>query len=366
MLVALAGCGTPTGRPDAGRRVDASALDAPGLDAPGLDVGSEAVDSSVHAEVVMEICTNGVDEDRNGSIDDGCPCTVGTRRACWPGAPENRTVGACSDGEQTCDSDGVSAAWSLCRGAAMPVREVRGDHTDNDCDGTTDEPDAICVPSEQEETGCDDGLDSDCDTATDCDDPDCATARNCTSRCAAEEVVCWGGADDDCDMQIDCDDPDCAADPSCRMSDCPPGQVTTYRQRTLPATGGGSSISTGDGQPPTTVGCEDGSCPTGQVRVVSGATSVCVPPPPECPAGLYANYAGYARWTCEPPCELIVHYGGIYGGMNVCTGRPDLRCPAGQSPTFVYETQEWSCRATCNNTLYDRIVLDGLVVCVPC
>jgi hypothetical protein len=369
MLAPSIGCDTPVSRPDAGRRdANEASLDAPGLDAPGLDAAS-ADDAAVQAMVTPEICTNGIDEDRNGSIDDGCPCAVGTRRACWPGAPEHRSVGACVDGEQTCDSDGVMAAFSECVGATMPTREVRANDTDDDCDGTTDEPDAVCEPSEQRESTCDDGLDSDCDTATDCDDPDCraGSTGDCTMRCAAEEVVCWGEVDDDCDMRTDCEDPDCAADPSCRPgSDCPDGQVRTYRQRRLGASAGASSIAPGDGQPPMSNDCEDGSCPAGQVRVVTATMNVCVPPPPECPEGRYANYTGYASWDCEPPCEIIVHYGGIYGGLNVCTERPRLSCPGGQSPTFVYETQEWVCRPTCDNTLYDRIVLDGAVVCVPC
>jgi hypothetical protein len=365
-VVLLSACEAPLSRPDAGRRDASGALDAgetadaPGQDAPGLD-------GAIGAEIVPEVCTNGIDEDRNGSIDDGCPCAVGTRRACWPGAPEHRRVGTCTDGEQTCDSDGVTASWSLCGSATLPTREIRGDATDNDCDGAADEADAVCEPDEQRESVCDDGLDSDCDTATDCDDPDCRASRPCEMRCAAEEVVCWGLVDDDCDGAADCDDPDCSADPSCRTGGaCPDGQVRTYRQRTLPASGGASSIAPGDGQPPTTSDCEDGSCPAGQVRVITETMSVCVPPPPECPEGRYANYVGYDAWSCEPPCEIIIHYGGIYGGANVCTERPRLTCPGGQSPTFVYETQTWECRPTCDNTLYDRILLDGAVVCVPC
>ena len=361
----LLGCPGPSGRSgDAGRGRDAAVGDAPGLDA----ASGEELDSAVHAEGLEEICTNGVDEDRNGSIDDGCPCAVGTRRACWPGPPEMRTIGACTDGEQTCDSDGAMASWSLCGGATMPTREVRDDGTDNDCDGEADEAGGVCEPSEQQESVCDDGLDSDCDTAVDCDDPDCRAARACEMRCAAEETVCWGEVDDDCDMQLDCDDPDCASDPSCRpASDCPPGQVRTYRQRELGASAGASSIASGDGAPPMSQGCEDGTCPAGQVRVVlAGGRASCVPPPPECPEGRYANYTGYASWECDPPCEVIIHYGGIYGGLNVCTERPRITCPAGQSPTFVYETESWVCRPTCNNTLYDRVVLDGAVVCIPC
>lgn len=357
----LSGCPAPSLRGEPERRDTGADTARSDLDA------SVEVDSAVRALETPEICTNGVDEDRNGSIDDGCACGVGTRRACWPGPPDMRTIGACSDGEQTCDSDGVNAAWSTCRDARMPTREVRGDATDNDCDGATDEPDAVCEPTEQRETVCDDGLDTDCDTATDCADPDCRSAPLCERSCPPSEAVCWGGVDDDCDARIDCEDTDCAMDPSCRSEmDCPPGQVQTYRQRMLGASRGPSSIERGDGAPQTSAQCEDGSCPPGQVRVVAGGRSLCVPPPSECPEGQSASYSGYAHWTCEPPCELIIHYGHIYGGQNVCAGWPDVRCPDGQAPTFVFETQEWSCRPTCDNGLYDRIDLGGLLVCIPC
>lgn len=365
VLSALAGCPTPIGRPqDAGPRNDAMALrfDAPGLDAFGAD-------SSIHAMVVPEVCTNGIDEDRNGSIDDGCPCAVGTQRACWPGAPDYRRIGACTDGAQRCDSDGAAATWSECMGATLPTREIRDDGTDNNCDGATDEAGGICVPSEQQERTCDDGSDSDCDTAIDCDDPDCHMSPSCSMRCAAEETVCWGEVDDDCDGRIDCEDSDCASDVSCRSeTDCGPGNVQTYRQRVLDPTRGASSIAMGDGAPPMTNGCEPGSCPTGQVRVVlPGGMSSCVPPPPMCPAGEYANYAGYSRWICTPPCEVIIHYGGLFGGLNVCTGRPPMTmCPVGETQTFVFETETWTCRPTCSNTTYDQVILDGEVVCIPC
>jgi len=369
MLLGLTACDGPASRPrdTGGRSPDAATLDAAGLDAPGLDAGTSEVDSAVHAMELEEVCTNGIDEDRNGSIDDGCPCAVGTRRACWPGPPESRSLGACTDGEQTCDSDGVMAAWSLCDSAGMPVREVRGNDTDDDCDGETDEADAVCVPSEQRESVCDDGLDSDCDTATDCDDPDCRTARACQLRCAPAEGDSAGAPGDHCDQPPALGDPHRPpAPPAPPAPPCPPGQVRTYRQRMLGASGGGSSIASGDGQPPMNDDCEDGSCPPGLVRVIASGRSVCVPPPPECPEGRFANYTGYASWECDPPCEIIIHYGGIYGGLNVCTERPRLTCPGGQSPTFVYETQEWVCRPTCNNTLYDQIFLDGQVVCIPC
>jgi len=111
-----------------------------------------------------------------------------------------------------------------------------------------------------------------------------------------------------------------------------------------------------------------GSCPDGQVAVVLvGGTRTCVPPPPECPAGTFPNYVASGRWRCDGPCDLIIHYGSIYGGRNVCAPDvPTTPCGSGQSWTFREESETWECRSTCDNTLYDRITVGGGVVCVPC
>ncbi len=107
------------------------ALVAPGCLAP-LDGGSEA------------LC-NGLDDDCDGSIDEGCPCTAGAVQPCFPGPPARRGVGACVDGAQTC-MRGVefAAYWGDCRGGIRPAPEVC-DGLDNDCNGCADDLDG-CMP----------------------------------------------------------------------------------------------------------------------------------------------------------------------------------------------------------------------------
>jgi len=66
-----------------------------------------------------------------------------------------------------------------------------------------------CGSSPVTELACDDGIDNDCDSLTDCDDSDCLTAPAC--RCVpteALETTCDDGVDNDCDGLIDCDDLD--------------------------------------------------------------------------------------------------------------------------------------------------------------
>jgi len=98
-------------------------------------------------------CGDGVDQDCNGKADDGaladgttCTCAPGDVRACsedssgkpisWPtGAPK----GECEYGSQTCQQNG---SWGPCTDARQPTGEAC-DGKDNDCDGLTDESDAI-------------------------------------------------------------------------------------------------------------------------------------------------------------------------------------------------------------------------------
>jgi hypothetical protein len=357
-----------SGSTEGGPARDGGATDAgPGADVVGSGGGDAAVLGTGMAR--GEICGNGFDDDGNGLVVDGCDCAVGTTRACWLGPPAARNVGACHDGVQSCQSDGTHATWAFCMDEVLPTREVLANGRDDDCDGVTDEPDGICVPSANAETGadCTNGRDDDCDTLTDCADPSCAGSGRCPPACASRETVCWGGADEDCDGRVDCADSDCAADPSCQSGPCPAGQTPTYRQRNLGVAWGASSIAAGDGQAVMPVTCEPGACGRGQVAVVLvGQSAVCVPPPGACPAGQSPTYVASGTWRCDPPCELVIHYGSLFGGRSVCAGRPMITCPAGQSPTFVESTEQWACQPTCNNSTYDQIALGGMVVCVPC
>ncbi len=75
---------------------------------------------------------DGVDDDCDGTIDEGCQCTDGESMSCG-----FTDVGTCEPGMQLC-LDGV---WGFCEGGVGPGNEEANmcDYLDNDCDGVVDE-----------------------------------------------------------------------------------------------------------------------------------------------------------------------------------------------------------------------------------
>jgi len=272
-----------------------------------------------------EQCGNDLDDDADGEIDENCGCEAGTERPCYAGPEGTSGVGVCVAGVQRCDDHFEFPEWGLCEGAVLPGAEVNGNGVDDDCNGATD----------------------------------------CEEAALAEDPLCLGPC---------------------------PGGTATYEQRDLAPGVGGSGIEPGDGQPIMEMECGEPVCEGLDVAIERpDGTFECVEPPPECEEGMYPTWeepgddAGLlggrfepdapeggaepeeAHWECEPPCELIIHYGGIYGNKTVCAEDPDIECPnAGEVPTWIYETEEWSCMPMCDNGMYDQIWLEGAVVCVPC
>ncbi len=86
---------------------DASVLhDASAGDAACLSSACEAT----------ERCYDGIDNDCNGQVDEGCACVPGTTARCLPGRMDP-TLPLCSWGEMTCQGSGEFGTWGPCGGA---------------------------------------------------------------------------------------------------------------------------------------------------------------------------------------------------------------------------------------------------------
>jgi hypothetical protein len=113
-----------------------------------MDLGFDQPDASpashfdAPSESRLDFCGNGLDDDVDERIDEGCPCGPGEIQSCFSGAPSMRRVGMCVDGIQTCRAEGAEwGDWgnSPCEGSTTPVSSETCDGKDQDCDFANDE-----------------------------------------------------------------------------------------------------------------------------------------------------------------------------------------------------------------------------------
>ena len=126
-----------------------------------------------------EVCINGIDEDCDGVLDNGCACMDGQTLPC------GTDTGVCVAGTQTC----TGGQWGGCAGSVPPTAEAC-DGLDNDCDNSTDDG----IP----QTSC--GTDiGECA-------PGVTVCANGVSMCfgaVGPEVEQCNGVDDNCNGQAD-------------------------------------------------------------------------------------------------------------------------------------------------------------------
>lgn len=155
---------------------------------------------------------DGIDSDCDGAVDEDFASTP-TGTTCGVGACQATGALSCVNGtvQDTCVPGTPAADDALCDGI------------DNDCDGATDEeyvPVAstcgvgacesvgqtscvlgevidLCEPGtpETSELVCDDAIDADCDGDTDCEDADCSADPACASTTCDNDGVCEPGED---------------------------------------------------------------------------------------------------------------------------------------------------------------------------
>jgi len=217
-----------------------------------------------------ELCdddNDGIDDNCNGKVDEGCPCNPGDMQACYTGTAETRNVGACKDGKQVCvDVD----TWGPCEGDVLPSLELCNAVDDN-CDGEIDDgfgetvcgigackvtishcnpsgdPPPECVPGQPSDEICN-GVDDDCDGSIDEGDPGGGEVCNSggLGQCALGVIHCVDGMnacvpdakpttevcnaiDDDCDGDIDEGNP--GGDSACetgQLGECSVGTTSCF------------------------------------------------------------------------------------------------------------------------------------------
>ncbi len=159
----------------------------------------------------VERC-NGLDDDGDGAVDEGCACTPGMTQRCYPGAAATRMRGACADGMQRCEGTGEFGSWGMCAGAVVPADDVCGDRVDNDCNGTVDDGPTCCRAGDA--TACYTGPEGTrgrgvCRDGRSTCNAD-GTPGACTGQTLPGAEVC-NGLDDDCDGTVDEDCQACIA-----------------------------------------------------------------------------------------------------------------------------------------------------------
>ncbi|HVV86968.1 MAG TPA: MopE-related protein [Kofleriaceae bacterium] len=150
-----------------------------------------------------EICGNGLDDDCDGVIDNGCVCVPGTQSACYDGANGTVGVGVCRAGTQTCNATGTG--FGACTNEVVPSVDVCGDGIDNDCDGVADR-NCACAPTTTQ--ACYPGPAGTLGVGI------CAAGNQtcnltgtaygaCTGAVTPRAEICGNGLDDDCDGVAD-------------------------------------------------------------------------------------------------------------------------------------------------------------------
>lgn len=174
----------------------------------------------------------------SGLAADGGETDAGPVGADADGSVSAGDAGTGSDGSVTNDAS-TGADGSVADGGAHDAGanadsgmlscsstvEICDNGVDDDCDTHSDCDDDDCVglgsccsaTPENTQLACGDGRDNDCSGQKDCDDLNCSGTLACCTKTGAENSagVCGDGIDDDCDGKVDCADPECAGLAAC-------------------------------------------------------------------------------------------------------------------------------------------------------
>ena len=294
-------------------------------------------------------CSNGMDDDLDGSIDcaDGADC-----------ASDPSCQSTCSQQGTNCVPD--SSPEACCAGLECvptiapnigecgppPTTEERGlDERDDDHDGLTDcaDPDCaangFCNPPTCTDQGSLCGVDD--DPSSCCPGLDCAYRIATFGACEPPETICDDGLDQDGDGATDCADDNCSADPVCQCTlvgaDCNPllppccggSRCDGPTQRCVPATetGCGNEI---DDDLDDKIDCVDEDC-------AANPTCQCIPSGSDCRPDM--DCCSGRCWgptqTCAPHSEINCNDAADddFDGKTDCADEDCADSPSCQAPT---------------------------------
>ena len=268
---------------------------------------------------VPEICGNGLDDDCDGVVDNGCTptvCNPGDTRPCFAGASgctDNGSTFTClgatagcvdnHNGTFTCASSGAaicrlghetcsaSGVWGACSGEVHPGPEVCNGKDDN-CNGATDEgsncypgyacTNGVCLPGV---CGVEVNV---CPVGFTCQASGTCQAIPCPSTpCTTPGQVCINGS-----CQDPCQTVTCGPGAACSGGSCTGGACYSFGCPTGEICTGGQCIA----DP-----CAGSNCPTGTFCRGGDCVRSCVYV--KCGTGQVCNRDGFCETpACDPPC----------------------------------------------------------------
>jgi len=139
-----------------------------------------------------EACDDGIDNNCDGYIDEGCECSEGDTQEC--GSEE----GICTKGYQACYLDESLSTFSFggeCNNATQSVTEVCDNSIDDDCDAFTDGEDSNCqveTPVTESPSSCSNRKQDGKEEGVDC-------GGDCPSSCDEKDPACdYGEIEEKC------------------------------------------------------------------------------------------------------------------------------------------------------------------------